>query len=227
MHPRPLVRRRHLFGAVQPAHPGLVSRSRGPRSRSQEQKVPGRAGKSGRGHTRPGPGGPQAAAGAALFVAALAAHEIAHAIVARHWGVQVRSITLWALGGTTALDGNPPTARANFQIVAGPATSLTAGLLRGGAAALARFAHAPAVLAAALAWLSLMNVVLAVFKLLPRAPLWTAGGSCARWSGSATATGSARARRLPEPGSWSASASPCSACWSCSAGGTSAACGWC
>lgn len=48
-----------------------------------------------------------AAAGAVLFVAALAAHEIAHAIVARRWGVQIRSITLWALGGITALDGNP------------------------------------------------------------------------------------------------------------------------
>ena len=113
-----------------------------------------------------------AAAGAVLFVAALAAHEIAHAIVARRWGVQVRSITLWALGGITSLDGNPPTARADLQIaVAGPATSLAAGVLFSGAAALARFAHGPAVLAAALAWLSLMNVALAVFNLLPGAPL--------------------------------------------------------
>ncbi|HUZ26849.1 MAG TPA: site-2 protease family protein [Streptosporangiaceae bacterium] len=113
-----------------------------------------------------------AAAGSVLFVAALAAHEIAHAIVARRWGVQVRSITLWMLGGIAELDGDPPTAAADLQIaIAGPATSLAAGIIFGGAAALARLGHGPAVIVAALAWLSLMNVVLAVFNLLPGAPL--------------------------------------------------------
>jgi len=113
-----------------------------------------------------------AAAGAVLFVAALAAHEIAHAIVARHCGVKVRSITLWMLGGIVELEGDPPTARADLQIaVAGPATSLAAGILFGGAAVLARSVHGPAVFTAALAWLALMNVVLAVFNLLPGAPL--------------------------------------------------------
>jgi Zn-dependent protease len=113
-----------------------------------------------------------AAAGSVLFLVALAAHEIAHAIVARHLGVQVRSVTLWALGGIAQLEGNPPTARADLQIaVAGPATSLAAGILFGAAAVLARSVHGPAVFTAALGWLSLMNVVLAVFNLLPGAPL--------------------------------------------------------
>ena len=113
-----------------------------------------------------------AAAGSVLFVAALAAHEIAHAIVARHFGVQVRSITLWALGGIAELEGNPPTPRADLQIaIAGPATSLAAGIIFGGTAALARYLHGPAVVTAALAWLALINVVLAVFNLLPGAPL--------------------------------------------------------
>lgn len=113
-----------------------------------------------------------AAAGSVLFVAALAAHEIAHAIVARRRGVKVRSITLWMLGGIAELEDDPPTAGADLQIaIAGPAASLAAGLVFGGAAVLARFVHAPAVVTAALAWLSLMNVVLAVFNLLPGAPL--------------------------------------------------------
>jgi Zn-dependent protease len=113
-----------------------------------------------------------ALAGSVLFVAALAAHEIAHAIVARHRGVKVRSITLRMLGGITELEGDPPTAAADLQIaIAGPATSLAAGIVLGGAAVLARSLDGPAVFTAALAWLSLMNVTLAVFNLLPGAPL--------------------------------------------------------
>ena len=113
-----------------------------------------------------------AAAGSVLFVASLAAHEIAHAIVARHWGVGVRSVTLWMLGGIAELEGEPPTARADLQIaIAGPATSLAAGVVFGGAASLARSVHSPAVFTAALSWLALMNVLLAVFNLLPGAPL--------------------------------------------------------
>ena len=113
-----------------------------------------------------------ALAGAVLFIAALAAHEIAHAVVARRYGVQVRSITLWALGGIAELEGEPPTARADVQIaIAGPATSLAAGIVFGGAAVLDRSWHGPAVVTAALAWLSVMNVMLALFNLLPGAPL--------------------------------------------------------
>ena len=113
-----------------------------------------------------------AVAGAVLFIVALAAHEIAHAIVARRYGVQVRSITLWALGGIAELEGEPPTARADVRIaIAGPATSLAAGIVFGGAAILDRSCHGPAVVTAMLAWLSMMNVALAAFNLLPGAPL--------------------------------------------------------
>jgi len=113
-----------------------------------------------------------AVVGSVLFVAALAAHEIAHAIVARHWGIQVRSITMWMLGGIAELEGDPPTAKADLQIaIAGPATSFAAGILFGCVAVLARSAHGPAVFTDVLAWLSLMNVVLAVFNLLPGTPL--------------------------------------------------------
>ncbi|MGE5135935.1 MAG: site-2 protease family protein [Gemmatimonadota bacterium] len=110
--------------------------------------------------------------GALLFVAALLAHELAHAVVARRKGVPVRSITLWALGGVAELGGDPPTARADLQIaVAGPATSLAAGLVFGGLWAIVRAADGPALLSAALFWLAVMNGLLAVFNLLPGAPL--------------------------------------------------------
>ena len=64
---------------------------------------------------------------AVLFLAALLAHELSHALVARHDGVGVRSITLWGLGGVSELEGDPPSAGADLRIaLAGPAASLAA-----------------------------------------------------------------------------------------------------
>ena len=109
---------------------------------------------------------------AVAFMAALLAHELAHSLVARRYGVPVTSITLWALGGVSELGGEPPTARADLWIaVAGPVTSLGAGLVFGGLAAAVHAGGGPAIAVAALAWLAAMNVILAVFNLLPGAPL--------------------------------------------------------
>jgi Zn-dependent protease len=110
--------------------------------------------------------------GALLFVLALLAHELAHAFVALRAGVPVRSITLWALGGVSELGAEPPTARADLQIaVAGPATSLVAAGVFWGLQVAVSAAGGPAIVAAALHWLAIMNVLLAVFNLLPGAPL--------------------------------------------------------
>ena len=113
-----------------------------------------------------------AAIGAMVFAASLLAHELAHAIVARRNGMTVRSITLWMLGGMTELDGDPPDAGADLRIaLAGPATSLAAAVLLGGVALAVGRGGGPEVTAAAAAWLAVMNAVLAVFNLLPGAPL--------------------------------------------------------
>ena len=106
------------------------------------------------------------------FLLSLVAHEVAHAIVARRAGVKVNSITLWMLGGVTALDGEPPNARADLRIaVVGPAVSIVCGVLGGAAAVLLRLVAAPDVLGAGFVWLAVTNVILAVFNLLPGAPL--------------------------------------------------------
>ena len=109
---------------------------------------------------------------AALFLASLLAHELAHALVARRSGVTVRSVTLWMLGGVTDLEGEPPTAGADFRIaLAGPVASLAAGGICYGLGAAVHAAGGPALVVAAASWLAVMNVVLAVFNLLPGAPL--------------------------------------------------------
>jgi Zn-dependent protease len=137
---------------------------------------------------------------AALFMAALLAHELAHSLVARRCGVPVTSITLWALGGISELGGQPPTAQADLRIaVAGPVTSLGAGLVFGALAAAVRAGGGPALAVAALAWLAAMNILLAVFNLLPGAPLdggrilraflWRRHGNRVRAAQSAAAAG--------------------------------------
>jgi Zn-dependent protease len=112
-----------------------------------------------------------AVAAAALFLASLLAHEVAHALVARRYGMRVERVTLWLLGGVAELGGQPSSPRVDLRVaVVGPLTSVAAG----GVFFAAVFAGAgllPRVCVAALSWLAWINVVLAVFNLLPAAPL--------------------------------------------------------
>lgn len=109
---------------------------------------------------------------AALFLAGLLGHELAHALVARRYGVNPKRITLWLLGGVSELDSDPPTPRAELMIAAaGPAASLAFGGLAAAGTALAGAADASRLVVVALTWLTVVNVLLAVFNLLPGAPL--------------------------------------------------------
>lgn len=107
-----------------------------------------------------------------LFLGSLLAHELSHAIVARHYGVSVRRITLWLLGGMAELESEPPHARADlFVALAGPLASLGAAAVFGAAAGGLYLTGIAPLAWVALAWLALVNAVLAVFNLLPGAPL--------------------------------------------------------
>ncbi len=73
-----------------------------------------------------------------LFLASLLAHEIAHSLVARHYGLTVHSITLWPFGGVSDLGGEAPSPAAEAWIAgAGPLTSLLLGVIFIGLALLA------------------------------------------------------------------------------------------
>ncbi len=98
------------------------------------------------------------------FFASILAHEFGHALVARRYGVQTQSIDLWALGGVARLDREPPTPRADGLIAgAGPLVSLLIGIVTFGGG---RFLESdPLVL------IGFVNLFLAVFNMLPGAPL--------------------------------------------------------
>ena len=99
----------------------------------------------------------------AFFISILA-HEFAHALVARRYGVQTESIDLWALGGVARLDREPPSPRADGLIaIAGPAASLVIGA--------ATFSLGLTIESGPVAWIGFVNLILGVFNMLPGAPL--------------------------------------------------------
>ena len=140
---------------------------------------------------------------AALFLASVLVHELSHALVGRIGGIKVRRITLFMLGGMAHMEREPPTWRSELAMAAvGPVTSLVLGLaflwlaglfagpldvdLNDPSEALAQLSP----LATLLLWLGPVNILLAVFNLVPgfpldggrvlRAILWGATGSLRR-----------------------------------------------
>jgi Zn-dependent protease len=140
--------------------------------------------------------------GAVLFLASLLAHELAHALVARRNGIEVDSIVLWLLGGVAQLRGDAKTPGADFRVaVVGPLTSVVVGIVFGVAAAVLRSLGLGGLPVGVLAYLAGTNMVLAVFNLIPAAPL--DGGRVLRaalwrWRGDrhAAAVNAARAGRV-------------------------------
>lgn len=112
------------------------------------------------------------AAALGLF-ACVVAHEFGHSLVARRYDVPIESITLWLLGGVAQMTEIPEDWRKEFNIaIAGPIVSVALGALAylalrvvpsgGFALEVVRFV---------LAYLAVMNVVLAGFNLLPGFPM--------------------------------------------------------
>ena len=109
---------------------------------------------------------------AAAFLASLLVHELAHAIVARRNGLTVEGITLWLLGGVARFEGEPDSPGAELRIAgSGPLVSLLLGMVLAAASAVLLIADMNGLVAGCLAWLAAINVVLALFNVIPAAPL--------------------------------------------------------
>jgi Zn-dependent protease len=140
------------------------------------------------------------AVGAGLFLGSLLAHEVGHALVARRAGLRVRGITLWLLGGVAQLEDEPATPGDELRVaIVGPAVSLALAAGFGLAALALSAVGGPAVVVAIAAWLAVGNTALALFNLLPAAPLdggrvlrgllWRRHGSRVRAAVTATRAG--------------------------------------
>jgi len=106
------------------------------------------------------------------FFLSLLAHEVSHAVVARHNGIGVRSITLWLFGGVAQLEGEALSPGADFRIaVVGPATSLALAGLFAVMSAVAPRLGVHGLPLGVPEWLWRINLLLAAFNVIPAAPL--------------------------------------------------------
>lgn len=106
-----------------------------------------------------------------LFFASIITHELAHSILAIRNNISVKEITLFVFGGVSQITKEATHPRAELSIaIVGPLTSLAlAGIFYGLHLLLAGTQQ---ILAASLMqWLALINVILAVFNLIPGFPL--------------------------------------------------------
>ena len=113
-----------------------------------------------------------------LFVGILL-HELGHSYVAMRYGYPIDSITLWIFGGIAALSEMPEDWRQEFNIaIAGPIVSVLVGIvcygLFVGVLLFEPFESAPAISFGTLfvlGYLAVLNVVLAVFNMIPAFPM--------------------------------------------------------
>ena len=140
-----------------------------------------------------------------LFFASLVAHELSHSLMARHYGIRVPRITLFLFGGMAEIEAEARNPKEDFNIaVVGPLMSAALGLLFSSIASLAmseagidNLADSPQAVmsqlspaATACLWLGSVNMLLAIFNLMPgfpmdggrvfRALIWWATGDAIR-----------------------------------------------
>ncbi len=109
-------------------------------------------------------------ASALLLFVSVVLHELGHSFVAMHQGVKVRSITLFFLGGVAQTESECRTAQGEFLMAAaGPAVSLLIGV--GLLSSQHQAAHLLPAFGAMVEMLGGLNLMLALFNLLPGLPL--------------------------------------------------------
>ncbi len=99
-------------------------------------------------------------------------HEFSHSMVARHYGMPIRGITLFIFGGVAEMESEPPDPKAEFLMaIAGPISSFLLAALLWAAAAVAQGSAWPQPVIGVLSTLAVINLTVAIFNLAPAFPL--------------------------------------------------------
>jgi Zn-dependent protease len=111
-------------------------------------------------------------AGALGLFASIIFHELCHSLVARRYGLQMRGITLFIFGGVAEMDEEPKSPRAEFLMAAaGPLSSFLLAIGFHYAYVAGARAGLPLQITGTMRYLALINVILAIFNLIPGFPL--------------------------------------------------------
>jgi Zn-dependent protease len=109
---------------------------------------------------------------AVLLIASLTAHEVGHALLARHRGLTVEGIRLWLFGGVAQMSGDWMTGKTEMLVAAiGPAISLLLVGVFVAASWLLIGIGAPNLVVVVPEWLAGLNLLLLAFNLIPAFPL--------------------------------------------------------
>lgn len=110
--------------------------------------------------------------GVALLLFSIVFHELCHSLVARYYGFPIKGITLFIFGGVAEMDQEPPTAKAEFWMAAaGPASSAVLAAALYAVHSIAVQGHWPIPVVGVAGYLGDLNLILAVFNLVPAFPL--------------------------------------------------------
>ncbi|MFQ5736078.1 MAG: site-2 protease family protein [Thermodesulfobacteriota bacterium] len=106
-----------------------------------------------------------------MLFACVLIHELSHSVTANRLGLDIHEITLFIFGGVAQLTKEPEDAKTELKIaIAGPIASAVLAVIFGVLAAVVR--NTPyQILYAIFAYLSLINIVLLVFNMIPGFPL--------------------------------------------------------
>ena len=110
---------------------------------------------------------------AIAFFISILLHELAHSLVAKREGLQVKNITLFIFGGVSALGSEPESPGQEFRVaIVGPLVSFLLAMAFGVAALVAHLSGAGgSPPAAVVLYLAIINGAVGVFNMLPGYPL--------------------------------------------------------
>lgn len=110
-------------------------------------------------------------AGAVAFFGCIVIHELCHSLVANHFKLPMKGITLFIFGGVAEMGAEPQSPKVEFLMaIAGPIASIILGLIFEALRVLGANPW-PTEVVGVLSYLAWINILLATFNLIPAFPL--------------------------------------------------------
>jgi len=109
---------------------------------------------------------------ALLLFVSLLAHELAHSLIAQHYNISIRSITLFVFGGVAQIEKEPQTPTVEFQMaIAGPILSFFLSFVFYSLTRIFYYLELSNAYVSISNYLFMINFIVGIFNLIPGFPL--------------------------------------------------------